>query len=338
MGIQRETFGTTREGAPVERLVLENAAGTRAVVATLGATLCEMHVRDRTGTVGDVTLGFDSVSAYEVAAGHIGCVVGRVANRIRGAAFDLDGRRIQLTSNAGDDHLHGGSRGLDRAVYAVAGISDAPCRAVLRTESPDGDQGYPGRLAVQVTYTLDEGDVLRVDFEARTDARTPVNLTHHAYWNLATPAAGDVLGHVLTTPADRYLPLDDALLPTGEIAPVAGTPLDFRAGAPLVPGLDAHLWLDDAPSPRLRFAAELFEPGSGRVLRLFTTQPGFQLYTGHHLDGATGKGGARYGPLRGVCLEPQHPPDAVHHPHFPSVVLSPGEVYRQAMELRFGAR
>lgn len=323
---------------PLERIVLENARGMRAVVLPRGATLAELHVPDRDGVLGDVVLGFESAPDYERASGYVGCVVGRVANRIAGARFRLDGESIQLSANEGKHHLHGGESGLDRKTFEP--VEQHPDRVRLRAESPDGDQGYPGRLEVRVVYALGD-DALRIDLEAESDRKTPVNLSHHAYWNLATPAHGNVLGHLLRTPATHYLPTDESLIPTGELALVAGTRFDFQEGttlgARLASGYDSHLVLPAGP-PGLRFAAELHEPTSGRTLELHTTQPGFQLYTGQHLDGSRGKAGIPNDAYRGVCLEPQHPPNAANEPSFPSIILAPGDLYRQTILLRFTTR
>jgi aldose 1-epimerase len=309
--ITREHFGRTDAGAEVSRFALTNRRGTRAVWLDWGATLAELWLPDREGRPADVVLGFDRFEPYARNAPYFGCTVGRVANRIAGARFALDGREYRLAANEGAHHLHGGERGFDRALW--------------------GARELPGA----------EADVLRLEYRAETDAPTLVNLTNHAYWNLA--GDGDVLGHELRLHADRYTEVGPDRIPTGRRRPVAGTPLDFTSrkaigrdlGA-LGPGYDHDFVLADAPRGEALPCAELSDPASGRCMRVCTSEPSVQLYTGNSLDGVAGKRGRVYARHAGLCLETQRPPDAVHHPGFPSVVLRPGETYRQTTTCAFG--
>jgi aldose 1-epimerase len=341
---------TTEAGEAVQSFTLVNARGLRAELIELGATLTEMHVPDRAGRMADVVLGFDSVRGYESEANqYFGCIVGRVCNRIGGARFTLDGVEYILAANDGPNHLHGGgARALSRVVWRGEAFAEAGARGVrFHYVSPAGEEGYPGTLSLTVTYTLNDHDELHVDFVATTDAPTPVNLTNHAYWNLAGAGAETVLDHELTLAADAYTPADATLVPTGAIAPVIGTPLDFREPRPLgariaellstpARGYDHNFVL--APGDSLRFAARLRHPGSGRTLELWTTEPGLQVYTGNFLFGQIGKRGRSYPRRSAVCLEAQHFPDSVHRGAFPSIILRPGEVYRQKTVHRFLVR
>ena len=289
----------------------------RARVLDYGATLVALEAPDRTGAFGDVLLGFDDPARYAGPHPHFGGIVGRYANRIAGGRFALDGEEYRLACNDGRHHLHGGRVGFDRVRWQAEADGS---RVTLRYRSPDGEEGYPGELQVDVTYAL-EGNCLQIDYTARSDRATVVNLTNHAYFNLA--GAGSIHGHSIRIAASGYVVVDEERIPTGEVAPVAGTPFDFNQPRRLSePGFD-HTWV-------LEGDIELSEPASGRVLRITTTQPGVQFYTGNLLDGSiTGKGGERYGKHAGLCLEPQHFPDSPHHAHFPSTVLRPGAAYRQ---------
>jgi aldose 1-epimerase len=327
--------------------VLEGDAGVRVALTSWGATLVSVEAPDRAGVPGHVLLGFEAFAAYEGPHPHFGCLVGRCANRIRDSRFELDGAPVVLTANLGRHHLHGGALGFGRALWE-AEVAREPGGPVLRLrhESPDGDEGYPGRLRAEVEVRLRGGE-LGVRTRAETDAPTLVNLVHHPYFDLGD--AGDVLGHVLRLDAARFTPVDADLVPTGEVRPVAGSAFDFRAGKPigrdlraddeqlrLAGGYDHNFALDGTPGT-LRPAARVEEPRSGRVLEILTTQPGVQLYTGNSLDGSlVGRGGRRYGRHAGLCLETQRFPDAPHHPHFPSAVLRPGERYQEETRFRFG--
>ena len=340
--MDRNILGYSPNGEPVEARVLQNEA-VRVRVMSLGATLMELRVRDRSGTPADVVLGFPDVDSYGRHTAYFGCVVGRCANRIDRGRFTLDGHGYQLAINDPPNHLHGGVQGFDRKVWRVTD-EEPGRRVVYEYESPDGEEGYPGRVVATAAYDL-EGPVLRLTLGATTSAATLVNLTNHAYFNLAGEGSGTVAGHVLQMSADEFTPKDMNGIPTGRFAPVPGTVFDFRdarrigdglmqtGDAP--PGYDHNFVIRGRPGT-LRHAATLIEPHAGRHMEVWTTQPGVQLYTGNYLDGSlTGAAGVPYGRHAGVCLETQGFPDAIHHPVFPSVVLRPGREYREVTEWRF---
>jgi aldose 1-epimerase len=339
-------FGRTAAGEPVEAWSFEGGE-LRVTVLTWGATLARLEVPDRAGRHADVTLGFDEPAAYEASRAHLGGVVGRFANRIAGARFVLDGAEHRLVANEGRHQLHGGGRGFDRRVWRAEPLAGAP-GVVLTLESADGEEGYPGRLTCRVEVRIDGTRELALDFEARADRATPVSLTQHAYWNLAGPPGATVADHALEIAADRYARVDAEHIPTGVLAPVAGTPFDFRRSRRLGealaldhPELAAHRGFDHPFALRggegaLRFAARLAEPRSGRRLEIHTSAPCLQLYTGQFLAEGAGKRGWRHGPGGGVCLEAQRFPDAPNQPGFPSAILRPGEVHRQETRYRFG--
>ena len=345
MTVQRDAFATTTDGSAVEIFTLTNRGGLEARVMTYGATLVAMKAPDAHGAFADVTLGFDSVAEYESDKNqNLGCTTGRVANRIAAGRFTLDGKTYELATNNPPNHLHGGpKRRLGMVVWSAnpQATSDGP--AVKFTyESPDGEEGYPGNLSVRVTYTLTHNNELRIDYEAKTDKATPVNLTNHAYWNLA--GGGSVLNHELMVAADHYTPADDNSIPTGKIEPLMGTPLDFTTprlvGARIseleqtaAKGYDHNYVL--RPGDGLKLAARLGDPPSGRSMEVHTTEPGVQLYTGNNLRGDAGKGGRRYERRGALCLETQHYPDSVNRPEFPSVILRPGQTYSQTTVHRF---
>lgn len=335
-------FGTTSDGQTARLVHLKNGHGNVARVSTFGATLVDLEYD---GT--DVVLGFDDVAAYEAESNpFFGCTVGRVANRIRDGKFILGGREYELPVNNGPNHLHGGPRGFHRVhwkldSYGANRRGDAWAR--FSYVSPDGEMGYPGEVEVAVQYTLTGDNRLRIQYEASTDEPTPVNLTHHSYFNLA--GRGNILDHELTLEASRYTPTDATLIPTGEIKPVDGTPLDFREpqriGARLgqltdtqYQGYDHNFVLDRDGLLPLQRAALLREPGTARILEVWTTDLGLQFYSGNFLDGLPGKGGAVYEQYAGLCLECQCFPDAINQPSFPPIVLEPGEVYEKTTEYR----
>jgi aldose 1-epimerase len=341
-------FGTDGAGRPALLYLLENAHGLRAAVTTHGATLVSLWAPDRAGAFADVTLGFDDVSGYESSANDwFGCTVGRYANRIRGARFMLDGRTYAVTANDGPNHLHGGgARAFANVAWLAQPFARAEERGVIFTHrSFAGEEGFPGTLDVEVIYALTERDELRIDYRATTDRSTVLNLTNHAYWNLGGAGSGDVLDHVLTLFASRTTPIDDALLPTGELAPVADTPFDFTTPRRLgerIPGWEEpghgydHNFVLDGAAGELSPAARLADPRSGRSLELWSTQPGLQLYSGNFLRGQRGKAGVVYAQRSALCLETQHFPDSPNQPAFPSTTLRPGELYRQTTVHRFG--
>jgi len=346
--VERAVFGCMPDGREVEVFTLRGPRGVTARVMSHGATLISLEVPDRHGRPGPVALGFDSLEDYLQDHPHMGVTVGRFANRIAGASFDLDGRRIELVPNEGSHQLHGGPHGFGRLLWRAELFEDesGPGVAFLHS-SPDGDQGYPGNLEVSASYRLDVDGALRVDYRAHSDRPTPINLTNHSYFNLRDGGASDVLGHELEVAADRYLVIDEAGIPTGEIADVDESPLDLRMPRPIGAGLDAlkearggydHCYVLRGQGGALRLAARVFEPESGRILELSTTQPGLQLYSGNFLDGSLrGPGGRRYQRFHGFCLETQDFPDAPNHPAFPDTILRPGATYAQAVIYRFSS-
>jgi aldose 1-epimerase len=330
--------------AGARSLRVEGEGGVVAELSPFGATLVRLLVPDRAGRPGDVVLGFDDPAAYRGPHPFLGCIVGRYANRIGRARFRLDGREMRLTPNEGLHHLHGGPRGLHRVAWSAEPVERPGARGVrFRHRSPAGDEGYPGELEVEAAYWLCGGGELRIEMRARTDAPTVVSLASHAYFNLRDGGAGDVLDHELEIAADGVLAVDGERIPTGEVLPVRGGALDFTApraiGARIAEtagGYD-HCFVLRGPAGRLRTAARLRDPLSGRGLELATTEPALQLYTANGLGPLSGRGGAVYRRHHGVCLEAQRLPDAPNHPEFPSARLDPGSVYEQITVLRFSA-
>jgi aldose 1-epimerase len=341
--IRRAPFGTMPDGTPVELFTLNNANGARVAITNYGAAIVSLQTLDRDGVLGNIVLGMDSLAGYLEQPSYLGAVVGRYANRIAKGKFSLDGRIVQLPLNDGTNHLHGGSRGFDKMVWRAEPFTDD--RGVglrLGLTSPDGDEGYPGTLEVEVRYQLTEDDELEVEYEAATDAATPVNLTQHSYFNLAGSDGGDILGHQLMIRADRFIPVDSGLIPTGAMAPVANTPLDFRTptaiGARIhdadpqlgfAGGYD-HSFVLRRGAPGLVHAARLTDAGTGRTLDVSTTEPGLHFYSGNFLDGRP------FVHRTGLSLETQHYPDSPNHPEFPSTILKPNERYRSRTVFAFG--
>ena len=345
--VEKVEFGKTADGKAVALYVLTNGKST-AKVMTYGAILTELHVPDRDGRAADVVLGFDDLEGYIAGNPYFGATVGRVANRIAGGTFSLEGKDYTLAVNNGPNSLHGGTKGFDKVVWAAKPVERPDGPAVeLSYTSKDGEEGYPGTLATTVTYTLTGDNALKIEYKATTDKATPVNLTNHSYFNLAGPASGTILGHTLMLAADSYTPGDASMIPTGEIAPVKGTPLDFTAMTPIgarigqipgEPGGYDHNFVIRADGKSPALAAKVREPKTGRVMEVSTTEPGVQLYTGNFLDGKVkGKGGVVYGKNQAFCLETQHYPDSVHHSNFPSTILEPGKTYTQTTIYRFSA-
>lgn len=340
--------GVVLDGAPVQRITLRNPQGAFARLTGYGAMFTELHVPDREGKLGDVALGFDDLQTYLKGHPFFGNTTGRYANRIAGAKFSVDGQTYSLAANSGANHIHGGPRGLDKQNWKAEAVDSKEGAAVRFTHvSPDGAEGYPGNLRLSVTYTLTDANEFRIDYEATTDKATVLNLTNHAYFNLRGAGEGDVLGHVLKLHADHYTPADAALIPTGEIRSVAGTPLDFRQPTAIgarwsqlpesLKGYDHNFVLNDWAPGKLVPCAEVYEPVSGRRMKVRTTEPGVQIYTAIHLRNVTGKGGKVYQPAYGVCLETQHFPDSPNKPTFPSVLLRPGQVFRSTTSYGFSA-
>jgi len=345
--IAQSAFGTMPDGTAVGLYTLTNAGGLVCKVINYGAAITELDVPDRTGRLGDVVLGFDNLPQYINDSPCFGAVVGRVANRIAKGRFAVDGKAYALAINDPPNTLHGGLRGFDKVVWnAEAAESPDGPSVVFHHVSPDGDEGFPGALSVRMTYTLTNGNELRIDYEATTDKATPVNLTNHSYFNLA--CTGDVLGHVLRLKARKYTPTDAGLIPTGEIADVAGGPLDFTKPKPIgrdlkkIPGglrgYD-HNFVIDGGGHELVLAARVYEPVTGRAMEVSTDQPGVQLYTSNSFDGTlVGKRGAAYPLHAAFCLETQHYADSVNEPGFPTTLLRPGETFRSTTIYRFSAR
>jgi aldose 1-epimerase len=345
--ITREAFGVLPDGAQVSQFTLTNGQGMVVKILDFGGVIREIHVPDRDGQFADVALGFDTLEPYVKDSPFFGALIGRYGNRIGKGRFVLDGRAFQLAVNDGENHLHGGAPGFDKLLWQSAIEGGA---LVLRYRSRDGEQGYPGKLDVTATYSLTDDNEIVVRLHATCDKPTPVNLTQHSYFNLrgVAPESGDVQGHMMVIDADRFVPIDAGSIPLGPLAPVTGTPFDFRQPRPIGErigqpdkqlrhgsGYD-HCWVlnRSAGNHELQRAVRVREPDSGRVLELFTQEPGVQFYSGNFLDGSlSGKGGRRYELRSGFCIEPQHFPDSPNQPAYPDTILRPGEVY--ATESRF---
>lgn len=338
----RDHYGVL-DGAPVEAVTIGNANGLSARLITYGARLVEFWAPDRDGDFADIVLGWDALGDYVARRGCMGATCGRYANRIAGARFALDDQIFDLAINEGPNQLHGGPHGFDKAVWEI--VANDEQAVVFALRSPDGDQGFPGTLRAEVAYRLTDDDVLEIAFSAETDRATVVNLVNHSYWNLGGHGSGDILDHDMTVNASHYLPVGPGKIPTGEIADVAGTPFDFRdakqvgkdiADAP--DGYYDHNFCLDGTRGELREAVVLSDPGSGRRLRLSTTEAGVQIYTAAHLNASEpGKGGMPYPRAAGIALETQTWPDSPNRKAFPSARLDPGSTYDHRMALRFSA-
>ena len=345
MVITREAFGSLPDGTPVDIYMLKNKAGLEARVMTYGAILVSMKVPDRSGALADVNLGFDTLAGYLGTHPYFGAIIGRYGNRIAKARFTIDGVEYRLAPNNNGNTLHGGVKGFDKVVWSAEAIQVADGVGLRLTYlSKDGEEGFPGNLAVTVVYMLTNANELRIEYEARTDKKTPVNLTNHAYWNLKGEGRGDILGHIIQIEADKITAVDSPvnLIPTGEIVPVAGTPFDFTSPHTIgerigqVEGGYDHNFVLRKGGGMLALAARVEELESGRILEIWTDQPAIQLYTGNFLDGTiVGKGGKAYQKHYAFCLETQHFPDSPNHPNFPSTILEPGQVYRTTTVHKF---
>ncbi len=348
MKTKREHFGRLADGTAVEIFTLTNASGLEARIMTYGAILVSLKVPDRNGVLADVNLGFDSLAGYLGTHPYFGAVIGRYANRIAKARFSLDGIEYRLAPNNNGNTLHGGIKGFDKVVWKAVPVKVAYGTGVKLTYlSKDMEEGFPGNLSVTVVYTLTDTNELEIRYEATTDKATPVNLTNHAYWNLKGEGQGDVLGHRLQIEADKITAVDSAanLIPTGEIVPVAGTPFYFTSPHAIgeriakVEGGYDHNFVLRSGGGALTLAARVEEPASGRVLEIWTDQPGIQLYTGNFLDGKViGKGGKAYGKHFAFCLETQHFPDSPNQPNFPTTILRPGQTYRTVTVHKFSVK
>ena len=352
--VTRTTTKVMFQGKPVEMVTLKNKSGMEVQAISYGGIITSLKVPDRAGTLADVVLGFDQSNQYfaEPTPPFFGAIVGRYGNRIAKGEFAIDFKKYPLAKNNGPNHLHGGNKGFDKVLWNVA-TKETPAgsAAVFTRTSPDGEEGYPGNLAVTVTYTLSEKNELIIDYHATTDKPTVVNLTQHSYFNLAGEGSGDILGHELMLNADRYTPVNDTLIPTGELAPVAGTPFDFRKPTAIGARIDQdnpqlkngkgydHNWVLNRKGTGLELAARLTDPKSGRTLEISTTEPGVQFYTGNFLDGTIkGKNGHVYGLRSGLCLETQHFPDSPNQKNFPSTELRPGKAYDSRTVFAFSAK
>ena len=352
--LRRAAFGRTADGQPVDLFILTNAHGIEVRLTNYGGIITSLKTPDRSGQLGDIVLGYDSLSGYLHDTPYFGAIVGRYGNRIARGRFTLDGTTYRLAVNNGPNSLHGGLRGFDKVVWNAEPFREERGVAiVLDYTSADMEEGYPGTLHARVTYTLTDDNRLIVDYQATSDKPTPVNLTQHSYWNLAGDGTRDVLAHELTINADSMTPVDSTLIPTGEISPVAGTPFDFRTPMPIGAridqrqdtqiryggGYDHNFVLNrvGGAADALLLAAHVVERSTGRTLDVFTTEPGIQFYSGNFLDGSiTGKAGHVYKHRYGLALETQHYPDSPNHPNFPSTILRPGQQYRTRTIFAFG--
>jgi aldose 1-epimerase len=348
-GITQKAYGKMPDGTVVDEYTLTNNNGVVMKVITLGGIVTELHVPDKDGKLADVCLGCSNLEEYREGHPYFGTITGRVANRIAKGKFTLGGKEYTVATNNGPNHLHGGKVGFDK----VVGQASSPRVAAggptleLRYLSKDGEEGYPGNLDSVVTYTLTDANEWRIEYRARTDKPTPVNLTQHAYFNLAGHNSGTILDHLMTINADYYTPTDATLIPTGKIDPVEGTPFDFRNPTPIgkniksikadPQGYDLNYVLR-GEAGQLRQIAEVKDPKSGRVMKVYATEPGVQFYSGNFLDGKQkGKGGVKYSQYAGFCLETQHYPDSINQKSFPSVVLEPGKTYTHTTVYAFSA-
>jgi aldose 1-epimerase len=352
--VTKTTTKSMFQGKPVEMATLKNSHGIELQAINYGGIITSLKVPDRTGAVADVVLGFDRPEGYwaDPPPPYFGAIVGRYGNRIAKAQFTLGGRTFKLAANNGPNHLHGGTRGFDKVLWDMSTReSAAGSSVILARTSADGEEGYPGNLRATVTYTLTEKNEVIVDYRATTDKATPINLTQHSYFNLAGEGSGDILGHQLTINADRYTPVDDTLIPTGELAPVEGTPFDFRKATPVGARINSdhaqikagkgydHNYVLNKKGTGAQLAARLMDPKSGRTLEVSTTEPGVQFYSGNFLDGTIkGKQGHVYGHRTGLCLETQHYPDSPNQKSFPSTILQPGKAYSSRTVWTFSAK
>jgi aldose 1-epimerase len=342
--ITKSDYGKV-DGEAVYLFTLTAKDGTKVSITNYGGIVTSLFVPDRHGNMGDVVLGFDSLQGYLKGHPYFGCIVGRCANRIAGAKFELEGKTYQLAKNIGENHLHGGNIGFDKKVWDAREIKNGDDAGVELTYiSPDGEEGYPGELKVIVTYTLTQDRELKIKYFAESTKPTPINLTYHGYFNLKGAGNGDILGHQLMINADRYNVISDQLLPTGELRSVTGTPMDFRQPkligldmARVEGGYDHNFALNVNKDGSLIRAAVLSESSTGRWMEVYTTQPGMQLYCGNFLDGTIiGKNGKPYFKHYALCLETQHFPDSPNHPEFPNTILRPGEKFTSETVYKFG--
>jgi aldose 1-epimerase len=347
--LNKKAFEKEIDGKKAGLFLLENTNGIKVYITNFGARVVSLITPDREGKFADIVLGFDNVESYLTDSMYLGCIVGRYANRIKEGKFILEGTEYTLNCNDGKNTLHGGNKGFDKKVWDVQREDNT---LTLTYYSPDGEEGYPGNLTVKKIYTLTDDNELKMEYKAETDKATIINLSHHSYFNLKGEGDTTILDHYLIANADYYTPVDCTLIPTGEIAPVAGTPFDFTKGKQigrdiglpdkqLVYGLGYdHNWVLNKDSANiLSFAVKLWEETTGRVMEIYTTEPAFQFYSGNFMDGSvTGKSGRIYYYRAALAIEPQHFPDSPNHPEFPSTVLLPGEKYSQLSILKFSVK
>lgn len=342
--VEKEPFGTLADGREVFLYTLTNKNGMEVQITNYGGTVTSISTPDRNGNFDNVVLGFDSLKKYTAGVPYFGAIIGRYGNRIEDGTFSIDGTQYQLATNDGDNHLHGGEQGFDKVLWDAVAQDDGSLK--LSYLSKDGEEGYPGNLDVTVVYTLTNENELKIEYEATTDKATPVNLTNHSYFNLSGHPDSTILDHQLKINANQYTPVNDELIPTGELASVEGTPFDFtefhRIGARIdqVEGGYDHNWvLNQGAGDSLFHAATLYDPGSGRQMKVFTEEPGLQFYSGNFLDGSLkGPDGTPFVKHAALCLETQHFPNSPNEPEFPSTILRPGETYQTTTIYKFETR
>ncbi len=352
MNITTKSFGRTDDGSDVDLYTLTNSNGMKVQITNYGGIVVALFVPDRNGTLDDVVLGYDTLNEYIKNNPYFGAIVGRCCNRIARAKFTIDGKKYRLAANNGKNHLHGGIRGFDKVVWNAEVVEGEETIGIrLFYLSKDGEEGYPGNLSTTVTYLITDKNELKIIYMAKTDKPTVINLTHHSYFNLAGQGNGNILNHILMINADKFTVVDEQLLPTGELLKVNGTPMDFRTPTAIGERIDSdyrqlqygcgydHNYVLKTHQGKPVFAARVYEPTNGRVLEVFTTEPGIQFYTGNFLDSRiTGKKGKVYKHRYGLCLEAQHFPDSPNRPEFPSVILRPGQTYTQETVYKFSAK
>jgi aldose 1-epimerase len=350
-GIEKRAFGQLSDGTTVDIYTLINRNGLRAQITNYGGAVVSLTAPDARGRMADVVLGYDEPGGYETDTFYIGAIIGRYANRIAGGKFSLGGVEYKLAQNNGPNHLHGGVRGFNKVVWRARELRRKDGDALeLSYLSRDGEEGYPGNLSATVTYVLTDANELRIEYRATTDKETIINLTNHSYFNLAGAGAGSILNHVLRLNADKFTPVDETAIPTGELRPVRGTPFDFTRGAAIGSRIEQpddqlrlgkgydHNFVLNKQGKGLSLAAEVYDPVSGRGMQVWTTEPGLQFYTANYLEKARGKTGKIYNPREAFCLEAEHFPNSPNQSSFPSVMLKPGGLYSQMTVYKFTVR